>query len=339
MKRTRVVTGVAPDKIPYDDIVAEPAAVVFKGLAGDWPLVRAGLTSARTAMDYLKGFYQGRPVTAFTGAPEIDGRFFYNADVSGMNFAARRHDLNEIFDGLLAHLDDPRPPSFYIGSTDLDLYLPGLRGENDLVLNNDMFVRNPPLVSIWIGNRTTATAHFDETPNLAVCVAGQRRFTLFPPDQVANLYPGPLEPTPGGQTISMVDFKAPDFARFPDFQKALDAAEVADLEPGDVLYYPAMWWHHVEALAPFNILINYWWRRSPAFMDTPMNTLLHGLLSLRDRPPSEKAAWRALFEHYVFGDAEAAGRHLPEPARGPLGTMDEMKARRLRAMLLSRLNR
>ncbi|MAW99441.1 MAG: hypothetical protein CMN72_07275 [Sphingomonas sp.] len=170
-------------------------------------------------------------------------------------------------------------------------------------------------------------------------MAGRRRFTLFPPDQVANLYPGPLEPIPGGQVISMVDFDAPDLDRYPGFAEAADAGEVAELEPGDAIFFPALWWHQVEALAPFNILMNYWWNDAPAFMDSPMNTLLHGLLSLRDRPEAEKQGWRALFEYYVFGDAGGASAHLPEGARGPLGPLDAMSARRLRAQLLHRLNR
>jgi len=63
------------------------------------------------------------------------------------------------------------------------------------------------------------------------------------------------------------------------------------------------------------------------------------LLSLRDRPEQEKRAWRAVFDYYVFGPADRAGAHLPEAARGNLGPMDEMKARRLRALLLRKLNR
>jgi hypothetical protein len=100
-----------------------------------------------------------------------------------------------------------------------------------------------------------------------------------------------------------------------------------------------MWWHHVEALESFNAMINYWWSTSPAFIDSPHNTLLHALLSLRDRTEGEKRAWRALFDYYVFGPADLAGRHLPEGARGNLAPMDERKARRLRALLLGRLNR
>src|SRR5262249_1920047 len=159
-------------------------------------------------------------------------------------------------------------PSFYVGSTDVDVYLPSLRAENDLALNHPMFASNPPLVGIWIGNRTIVSAHYDMSNNIACSLVGKRRFTLFPPDQAPNLYPGPLDPTPAGQVVSMVDFANPDFERHPNFKEALAAAEVADLDPGDVLFYPALWWHRVEALESFNVMINYWWNTSPAFMDT-----------------------------------------------------------------------
>ncbi|MBW8881588.1 MAG: cupin-like domain-containing protein, partial [Asticcacaulis sp.] len=193
--------------------------------------------------------------------------------------------------------------------------------------------------SLWIGSRTTATAHYDMSHNIAVCAAGRRRFALFRAEQVENLYPGPLEPTPGGQVVSMVDFRNPDFERYPRFREALASAQVAELEPGDVLFYPALWWHHVEALAPFNVLANFWWNTTPAYMDTPMNAMLLALLSVRDRPQAEKESWRAMFDYYVFAPADKAGAHLPEHAQGPLGPMTEMTARRLRATLLNKLNR
>jgi hypothetical protein len=174
---------------------------------------------------------------------------------------------------------------------------------------------------------------------VACCLVGRRRFVLFPPAQVANLYPGPLEPTPGGQVVTMTDIDNPDFDRFPGLREALDAAEVAHLEPGDALYYPAMWWHQVDALETFNVMVNYWWNVVPDYVDTPQNTLLHALLSLRDRPEAEKRAWRAMFDYYVFGPADRAAAHLPEAARGNLAPLDERKSRRLRAVLLRRLNR
>jgi len=335
----RRLAGVSPDAVPYDELIEAQQPVVLEGLARDWPLVAHGLAGPRQAADYLKGFAGDRPVTRFTGPPEIGGRFHYDAELKGMNFAADRAPLGEILDEVLSHLDDPAAPSFYVGSTDLDIFLPGFRVENDLRLDHPTFAAKPPLASIWIGNRTTAAAHYDMSNNLACCMVGHRRFTLFPPEQVANLYPGPLEPTPGGQVVTMVDLRDPDFERFPRFREAAAAALVAELEPGDVLFYPALWWHQVDALDPFNAMVNYWWNPAPAWMDTPQNTLLHALLSLRDRPDSEKHAWRALFDYYVFGPAECAAEHLPEHAQGNLAPLDEAKARRLRAQLLNRLNR
>ena len=162
---------------------------------------------------------------------------------------------------------------------------------------------------------------------------------MFPPEQIFNLYPGPLEPTPGGQAISLVDFADPDFEKYPRFREALAAGQVADLEPGDAVFVPSMWWHHVQALTRFNTLINYWWSTTPKFIPTPMNALYHALWTLRDRPEHEKRAWKNVFEYYVFGPAARAGEHLPEPARGLLGPLDDAKARQLRAMLLNSLNR
>jgi hypothetical protein len=338
-RRTRIIADTAPNAVPYDALMEEGRPVILKGLARHWRLAREGGASPEAAVAYLKSFSAGQPVVGFTGPPAIEGRFFYNDDLTGMNFAASRVDLAEFLDRIVAHIDDRAASSFYIGSTGIDTYLPGLRSENDLVLDHPMFAASSPLVSIWIGNRTLTSAHYDMSNNLACCMVGRRRFTLFPPDQVHNLYPGPLEPTPGGQVVSMVDPRAPDLERYPRFAEAAAAGEIAELEPGDVLFYPALWWHQVEARDAFNVMINYWWNTSPGFMDTPQTTLLHALISLRDRPDPEKQAWRELFEYYVFGPAAHAGAHLPEHARGNLAPMDETKARRLRAQLLNRLNR
>ena len=338
-RKTRVIEGLDPDRIPYAEVLQSQEPASLRGVARQWEIARRGAQSSTAAIDYLASFDVGRPVVGYTGAPEIGGRFFYNADVTGLNFDARRVSLTEFLRRLEAHLNDNDPPSFYIGSTDIDLFLPGLAQENGLTLNDPMFDNNGPTVSIWIGNRTIATAHFDFSNNIACALVGRRRFTLFPPDQVANLYPGPFHLTPGGQVVSMVDFRDPDFDRYPRFHDALAAAQVAELEPGDVLFYPAMWWHHVEALDPFNVMINYWWNTTPAFIDTPMTTLLHAILSLRDRPEPEKQAWRALFDHYVFGDPRRPAEHLPDHARGILAPLDDPAARRLRAELLQRLNR
>jgi hypothetical protein len=321
------------------DLIDLGEPVILKGLVADWPLVRAGRSSDRDAVAELLRFYRGAEVVGYVGEPRIRGRFHYDDSAAAMNFRAERMRLDGFMGAVLDLADDRDAPAYYLGSTDIDTYLPGLRAENDLRPSDGTFERHRPLASIWIGNRTVAATHYDMSNNAACCIAGRRRFTLFPPGQIANLYPGPLTPTPGGQVVSMVDLAAPDLDRYPRFRDAMAAALVADLEPGDVLVYPALWWHNVEALDGFNILINYWWNDAPPFADTPMDTVLHGLLSLRDRPAAEKAAWRAIFDYYVFGDAERASGHLPDAARGPLAPLTPDTARRLRAYLLGRLNR
>ena len=336
--KVRVLEGVAAAAIPYAELIEAGRPALLKGVVSDWPVVRAARQSAAAVLVNLKRFDAGLPVTVFVGAPEIGGRFFYTDEMTAPNIEAGRAPLAAVLDRIAEGLDDPLSPSFYVGSTDVPTFFPKLRDENDLILDPAIYAA-PPIVSLWIGNRTIASAHYDLSNNIACCLAGRRRFTLFPPEQVHNLYPGPLEPTPGGQVVSSVDFRAPDFDRHPLFAEAIAAAEVAEMEPGDILFYPSMWWHHVEALDGFNVLMNYWWSAVPGFVDTPQNTLLHALLSLRDRPEAEKKAWREIFDYYVFGPTDRASAHLPEAARGPLAPLDAARARRLRATLRNRLNR
>lgn len=338
MRPVETIRGAARAELDPTRLVDAGRPVVFKALVADWPLVAQGKASPRAAIDYLARFDAGRPVVGYTGAPAIGGRFFYDETLRAMNFAAERVPLTGYLERIAAALESPDAPSFYVGSTDLDRYLPGLHDAHPL-LADAAFGPSPPLASLWLGTRTVAATHFDMSHNLACVAVGRRRFTLFPPEQIANLYPGPLEPTPGGQVVSMVDARAPDLARYPRFAEAIAHAQVAELEPGDVLFYPALWWHQVEALDAFNAMINFWWNPSPAFLDTPMTTLLHALLGLRDRPDIEKRAWRDLFDYYVFGPAALPTAHLPASAHGALAPLDARGARHLRAQLIARLNR
>lgn len=337
--KVRILEGVVPDRIPFDELFATNGPVILRGLVADWDLVKAGRESPDKAMEFVESRSGGRPVSFFVAPPDINGRFFYNEDCSGFNYETRSADISEVFAKIRANKGKSEHPYLYIQSLILDQFFPGLRDRNDLVFDHAAFAGSAPLAKIWIGTESIASAHYDITNNIACCVVGRRRFTLFPPEQIHNLYPGPLDPTPGGQVVTMVDIRNPDFERFPRAREALDAALVADLEPGDGLYYPSMWWHQVEASAPFNVMINYWWLSSPAYMGNPLDVVMHGILGLRDRPESEKEAWRAVFDYYVFGPPGKPREHLPEAAQGPLAAVDDNSARRLRTLVKNSLNR
>lgn len=315
-----------------DDLLVSDQPLVLRGLASDWPAVRHGLESADRLSEYLLGFDSGNVVTALHAPPEAAGRIFYNEDMTAFNFEYRRMALAAAVQQVRSHVDLPLPPSLYIGSTNVDHWLPGFREQNDLPIRH-----LGPLVSIWIGNQSRVSAHYDFPANIACVVAGHRRAILFPPEQLTNLYVGPLDFTPAGQPISLVDFHSPDYDRFPKFREAVKTAQMAVLEPGDAIIVPSMWWHHMEALGAFNVLVNYWWRGSPTYMGPPLSVLQHAILGLRDLPEAQRKQWRALFDFYVFSPEPGNFEHIPEAARGVLNPMDEPKARQIRKMLRDKL--
>lgn len=329
----REIKGLGPQDL-NDSILKSTQPIILRGLVSAWPIVKAGLSSDQEATTYLKRFYQDANVVAMLGTPEINGRFFYNEDLSGFNFFPVNTNLTAVLGELDDHRNDEKPPAIYVGSTTVDTCLPGFRSENDIDLG-----QRDPLMSIWIGNQTRIAAHYDLPDNIACVAAGHRRFTLFPPNQLSNLYIGPLDFTPAGQSISLVDFVNPDFEKFPRFAQALEHAQIAELEPGDALFIPSMWWHHVESLDRFNVLLNYWWRQSPEYMDTPTNALMLALLSVRDLPEEQRQAWKELFRHYVFESDDDYLTHIPTQARRVLAPLDADAARILRAQLIKKMNR
>jgi len=336
----RIITDCEPNQIPAE-ILQSDQPVVLKGLVRDWPLVTLSSAGPSKVAAYLRHYYNGQATQIFQGEPQHKGRYFYNDDATQLNFDIRLGQITEVLQSMLDWYELAEPPSIYVASNLLRSHFPDLPDHQRLQIPGAVageFI-TPDRVSIWLGNRSVAACHFDTSENIACCIMGQRRFTLFPPEQIANLYPGPMAPTPGGQVISMVDFEQPDLDRFPHFPDAMAAAYVAELDSGDALYLPSMWWHQVEALSPFNILINYWWSRAPRYTGSGMTLLYHALLCLRDKPPHERKAWQAILNYYIFDTPEHAAAHIPPAAQGVLGQLDELHARQLRAMLLNQLNR
>lgn len=317
-----------------DDCLREARGpFVVRGLAVEWPLVQAGLAGAREARAYLLAHHRNRSFAVNVGEPGNGDRLFYD-EAMGLNFRTGRGQLPDIFDGIDRNEQKPDAPVIYLSSVDVRQYFEGLHEANHIDLGD----RNP-IESIWIGTRTRIAAHNDFPNNLACCAVGRRRFTLFPPDQFANLYVGPLDHTPAGRPVSMVDLRQPDLDSYPHFREALQHAQVAELAPGDAIFIPSMWWHHVEGLAAFNVLVNYWWRDTPAYLAQPQDALHHAMLAVRDLPDHEKKLWREMFDYYVFANPAEVTAHIPEQSRGILGPLDAENAGRIRANLLRSLSR
>jgi hypothetical protein len=309
---------------------------ILRGLVRDWPAVKAGCESPGALSAYIKGFYSGLPAPLFEGPPGINGRFFYNDTLDGFNFESKRALLTDVLDRLQHDLGKEAAPALYAGSVSIPIYLPGFSTTNNL---GGLLGVGSVIESIWLGNRTCIAPHFDNTENIACVVGGRRRFTMFPPEQIRNLYVGPFDLTPAGQPISLVDVRNPDFSRFPRFAEALAAAEVAELSPGDAVYIPALWWHNVEGLEDFNVLVNYWWRDVPDYFQSPSTSLLHCLLTIKSLPPQQRRDWQAVFDYLIFQSEGPALEHLPPQVQGLFGELTPAKVERIRSLLLKSLTR
>ncbi len=308
--------------------------VRLEGLVRHWPAVERCSQSISAAARYLSQFWREEPLTVYVGDSSIDGRFFYNSDFTDFNFISGKATLPQVFAKLAEPEREDRLKTLYVGSTPVDQWMPGFRSQNDVELPAE-----DALASFWLGNQVTVSAHYDFPDNIACVVAGERQFTLFPPEQIGNLYVGPVDKTPSGQAISMVDIANPDLHRFPKYAKAVKHAQTALLRPGDAIYIPSMWWHHVRSTDSFNMLLNYWWCSSPDYMGSPGTALLHAILALKDLPPRQRRIWQGVFDHYVFEANESVYEHIPEPGRGCLAPLDEARAKQLHADILNRLNR
>lgn len=316
--------------------VIRPAGqpAVFRNLARDWPAVAAARSSDEELIAYLKSFRVDHPVAVIVGDPGIEGRFLYTEDLRALNFTRGMSPLDPFLDRLLVDRQNPRPYAIAVQSEEVPGLLPGFEKENRTRLVDAAVVPRA-----WMGNRIQVAAHYDLMENLGIVVAGRRRFVLFPPDELKNLYVGPFELTPAGTPVSLADPINPDLERFPRFAQALKRAQVAELEAGDAIYIPFHWWHAVYSLEPVNLFINYWWNDARTGAGNPYDALLHAVYAIRTLPPDQRAVWRMVFDHYIFEANGDPVEHLPEYARGMLGETTSEQLTRMRSTLRQLLNR
>lgn len=290
---------------------AEP--VLLKGLVAHWRAVHAGVETSLGICDYLRRFDRGVEVFATKTRAAARGVMGYNDGLTDFAFVKARMTLAEFIANLQAYLPVDDAPAIAAQCAKVSEVIPGFLDENPLQAL-------PGVVpNFWLGNALTVPVHHDHPYNLACVVAGRRRFTLFAPEQVGNLYIGPLEHTPSGAPISVVHPKQPDFERYPRYREALASARVAEMGPGDALYIPPLWFHQVEALEKVNLLVNYWW---PVAGDqqqpSPAATFMQAVKVLNALPPAQRDAWAAMFGHYVVQRGDDPAAHIPEPWLGAL---------------------
>ncbi|HEV2703227.1 MAG TPA: cupin-like domain-containing protein [Steroidobacteraceae bacterium] len=341
----------APDLVDYDslpktaewrnvdlktlrgEIIPRDRPAVLKGLVDHWPIVRAGAQSDNALYEYLRARDQNRPIRILVGKPDIKGVYFYREDMTGLNFEFAQQPFHQALANILACKDHANPPAIYTGATLVSETCPDVARENFLEI-----LDRPARPRMWLGNAVTAATHYDSMHGVNCMVAGRKRFVFFPPEQLPNLYIGPLELAPGGQPTSMVRMSAPDLERYPRFAQALAAAETVEVAPGDAIFIPNHWWHNVESLDPVNLSVNYWWLEE-AEKAEPFAALAHALLAITPLSASRRELWHQMFEHYVFQTNGDPVPYLPPDRRGMLGPLSPELETHMRTQLIRSLTK
>lgn len=311
--------------------------LVLRGLAALWPAVHAAGEGLEPALRFWLAQANDEPVDALLGHPADGRQFGFAPGLEGFNFLRDSKPIAAVLEALWRYARFPDPPALALQSADVRRCMPGFEASHPMP-----WLDAAPRV--WLGNRATVPAHFDSSYNLAVVVAGRRRFDLFAPEQIGNLYFGPLEHAPTQAPVSLVDVQAPDLTRFPRAAQALAAGLSAELAPGDALFMPPLWVHSVVSLEAFNGLVNYWWRPETApgaGADSPSAALWLAALTFRNLPEAERRDWQRLFALLAFDlpDDPAQGdwAHLPAERRGLLGTPGAAEVQALRQRIKTQI--
>ena len=155
---------------------------------------------------------------------------------------------------------------------------------------------------------TELWTHYDVMHNILIQVTGTKLVTLWPPSEDSNLYTE-------GSSSRVPEVHAPETARFPRFSRTHEGRVEALLLPGQAVFIPPLWFHHVS-MPEFSVGINVFWRGAP-------NGLYNGkdIYGNKDLPQACAAIARA-------GKVGQDLSRLPEPFRS-------FYARRAAAQLLA----
>jgi hypothetical protein len=103
--------------------------------------------------------------------------------------------------------------------------------------------RDGHCISVWIGPAGTITPLHHDTGNVLFCqVHGRKKVILFPALELFLTYDA------HHGVHSPIDAEHPDLEAHPEMAEATRKEVI--LSPGEALFIPVGWWHHVRALDP-----------------------------------------------------------------------------------------
>lgn len=194
-----------------------------------------------------------------------DGR--YRFDPSREGASSNAFETSETtFGEAVRHLLDPDAGDhLYVMQQSIPEKLPELL---DHVVLPRWIGDERPAINLWFGRGTTTQLHFDYSNNFFAQLHGEKTFTIFAPNDSERLYP--YDHDSATAHLSHVELDQPNLAHHPDFSSASPIRFT--LQPGDLLFLPAFWWHHVRS-PEVSISVNFWWAPElKQILDAPNST-------------------------------------------------------------------
>lgn len=202
--------------------------VILTGMMADWPALD------RWNPQYFKTAYGDHRVEVMTGRSK-DPR--YEINLQDHKHVVRFADYVDMVTSAGESND------FYLVANNNFFECPEMRPLlDDIRFFEDHLdpAKSSGRVHFWFGPAGTVTPlHYDEMNIIMAQVHGRKRITLISPDQYHLIY------NEIG-VYSEVDCENPDYRKHPLFREVQKVQ--VDLEPGEALFLPVGWWHHVRAL-------------------------------------------------------------------------------------------
>jgi hypothetical protein len=297
--------------------------VILTGCLEDWKVfqqVRALQTDARKLE--LLGSYVGEQPVSFHRLPErFKGHFHFDGRPDRLTFGKSTYIENVTFGEfskqVLECLSGTSRDNIYMHAHPVWPGTPLFGALTPGVLS--FLPEAHDMAMMWVGsNGQVVNLHYDDFVTIICMVNGVKRATLFPPECTPYLYQAPFDQMIDGCQTSLMRVLEPDLERYPLFAKALPHAQVAVLEPGDVLLMPPMWWHHVESFG-LNVMVNT--RLFPATfpqLGAAYDNLSRAVKLFYPRTPEQRARALALYQETVFAPGGGS-----EPGPSHAGTVAE----------------
>ena len=211
-----------------DQYYALNRPVVMTGAMDDWPAL------ARWSFPELKRRF-GRRVVSVQANRDGDAKYEQNSD------RLRREMTFGEYVELVESSGETN--DFYITANNSGTNKEALKELwDDIVLFPEYLRDDDPSNRgfFWFGPKGTVTPlHHDLTNNFMAQVRGRKRVRLVAPYELAHLYNS-------RHCYTQVDLDRIDYERFPLFRN-VTVTEV-EIGPGDLLFLPVGWWHHVLGL-------------------------------------------------------------------------------------------